>query len=138
MVLNPVHASGPGASLVKIMDESKVTRTAAAVGDWSNEGTVSPFMATHEDMERRTPWREMVSGRAGIRVMDRTRVEKVMIEDGRAIGLRVVRDGVRGKLLLGEGGEIVLCAGTFETPKLLMLSGDFVLSLTTPYRTLRS
>ncbi len=48
-------------------------------------------------------------------------VQKLEIENGRAIGVTYFQQGKRHQAF--SEAEIIVCAGTFETPKLLMLSG---------------
>jgi choline dehydrogenase-like flavoprotein len=62
-----------------------------------------------------------VRGRRNLDVATRTNVLKIEFAGNRATGV-VVRDrkGVRS---VSAAREIILCAGAFETPKLLMLSG---------------
>lgn len=50
---------------------------------------------------------------------DRT-VRRVLVERGRAVGVEIDRDGARETV---RAGEVVLCAGAFASPHLLMLSG---------------
>ena len=45
----------------------------------------------------------------------------VDLADGRATGVEVERSG--GRLIIGARREVILCAGAYDTPKLLQLSG---------------
>jgi choline dehydrogenase len=48
-------------------------------------------------------------------------VSRVLIEAGRAVGVEYMQDGHAARARADH--EVVICAGTFESPKLLMLSG---------------
>jgi choline dehydrogenase len=60
-------------------------------------------------------------GRPNLTLVPDALVTRVLFEGERAVGVEVVRDGV-GQALRAER-EVVLCAGTYNTPQLLMLSG---------------
>ncbi len=62
-----------------------------------------------------------VLGRANLTVMTRTRAERVLVEGGRAVGALVRRGGRR--IRLEARREVILAAGAFGSPQLLMLSG---------------
>ena len=62
-----------------------------------------------------------VLGRPNLRVETNVHVERVIIEDGRAIGVAFERGGTRH--VARVHGEIVLAAGAIASPKLLELSG---------------
>ena len=53
--------------------------------------------------------------------MTHAHVTRVLIEDGKAVGIEVERFG--DKLRLEVTREVVLSAGTIGTPQILMLSG---------------
>ena len=59
--------------------------------------------------------------RANLTVMLRTRVARVIVEQGRAVG--VACEGPDGASMIGASREVILTAGTYETTKLMMLSG---------------
>ena len=50
-----------------------------------------------------------------------TQVNRVILKHNRAVGVECVRNGQR--VTFGAEGEVILSAGGFNTPKLLMLSG---------------
>lgn len=58
-----------------------------------------------------------VMGRANLTVKTRARAEKIVIEDGRAVGVQV-----GGKVLRAKR-EVILSGGAFNSPQLLLLSG---------------
>ena len=58
--------------------------------------------------------------RKNLQVIQKTIVEKIIIKDGKAIGILTESSSIEKQLM---GGEIILCAGAIGTPKLLMLSG---------------
>lgn len=58
----------------------------------------------------------------GTRLVTRARVERVIVEGGRAAGVEY-RDGQGGGLRKARGRKIVLCAGSPATPKLLIDAG---------------
>lgn len=60
-------------------------------------------------------------GRKNLRVLTGTEVEKILFEEGRAMGIEVRRSGKPGRILANN--EVVLSAGALATPQLLMLSG---------------
>ena len=60
-------------------------------------------------------------GRANLRVATHTLTERVIVRDGRALGVQVLRGGQR--LNLRARREVVLSGGTYGSPQLLMLSG---------------
>jgi predicted dehydrogenase (TIGR03970 family) len=59
-------------------------------------------------------------GRPNLSAVGDCRVRRVVVSRGRATGVEVDHEG-RGRVL--ECGEVVLCAGSFASPQLLLLSG---------------
>lgn len=59
--------------------------------------------------------------RANFTLMTNAHVERVRIEGGRAVGVDVERDGRRETLRAER--EVIVSAGAFNTPQILMLSG---------------
>ncbi len=55
-------------------------------------------------------------GRPNLRIVTGAHVQRVLVEQGRAIGVQTAAGPVLG-------GEVVLCGGTVNSPQLLMLSG---------------
>jgi choline dehydrogenase len=68
-----------------------------------------------------TAFLKPVRGRANLHVRTKVLVERVLIEQGRAVGVQV-RRGWRDAERI-EAGEVILAAGAINTPQLLMLSG---------------
>ncbi|MGC5627592.1 GMC family oxidoreductase [Georgenia sp. Z1344] len=63
--------------------------------------------------------RHLATGR--VRLVQRERAVRVVLERGRAVGVEVV--DAKGRRLLHRGREVVLTAGALETPQLLERSG---------------
>jgi choline dehydrogenase len=62
-----------------------------------------------------------VRGRANLRVLTRTLVRRILVENGRAIGVEF--EGERGLETIRARREVLLCGGTVASPQLLLLSG---------------
>ncbi|GAA4894913.1 GMC family oxidoreductase [Ferrimonas pelagia] len=60
-------------------------------------------------------------GRSNVRIETGVLVEKVLLEGGKAVGIQATRKG--RALHFRANKEVILCAGAFNTPQLLMLSG---------------
>lgn len=60
-------------------------------------------------------------GRPNLQVWTRARTERVVIQEGRAVGVELVRDGQRVRLRAHQ--EVLLAGGAYGSPQLLMLSG---------------
>lgn len=61
-----------------------------------------------------------VMGKKNLNIMTGAKVVKLTIEQDRCAGVEFLKDG---KLVVITAGEVILCAGAIETPRLLMLSG---------------
>jgi choline dehydrogenase len=59
--------------------------------------------------------------RPNLRLLTGARVEKVLLDHGRAVGILV--DGPAGRRTIGCEREVVLSAGAYNSPQLLLLSG---------------
>jgi len=59
--------------------------------------------------------------RQNLDVRTHTRVEQVLVKDGRAAGVRLARGGETEEVFAAR--EVILSAGVFHTPQILMLSG---------------
>ena len=64
---------------------------------------------------------KLARGRKNLEIMPDTLVRKIIMTRGRAEGVRVVRQGVELDLMAAK--ETIVSCGTYESPKLLMLSG---------------
>lgn len=62
-----------------------------------------------------------VRSRRNLRVLTNTLVTKVLIENKRAIGVEIVRNGTVRRILAER--EVIVSAGAFNSPQILMLSG---------------
>ena len=61
-----------------------------------------------------------IRDRQNLTVISETRVRRVLLDGTRATGVEVIQDG---KLQTIAAGEVILSAGAFESPRVLMLSG---------------
>jgi len=75
------------------------------------------------DGRRLSPYSAYVAGRSfpNLTVMPKTEVQRVLIERGRAVGVRVLTGGRTQDIRANS--EVVLSLGAINTPKVLMLSG---------------
>ncbi|WP_413875624.1 choline dehydrogenase [Albidovulum sp.] len=60
-------------------------------------------------------------GRSNLTIWTRALVHKVLVEGDRAVGVELTHKGQVRKVTAGK--EVILSAGSFNTPKLMMLSG---------------
>ena len=82
------------------------------------------YQVTQRDGERWSASRayvEPLRETGNLHIRTRTLVERLEIEDGRVTGV-VVRQGRRSETLRARGG-VILSAGAFNSPQILMLSG---------------
>ncbi|MGB3847486.1 FAD-binding protein [Sphingopyxis sp. YF1] len=89
----------------------------------SNEG-FGLYQVTQKAGERWSAARayvEPLRGRANFDIRTGALVEKILVEEGRAAGV-VIRRGGRRETLRARGG-VILSAGAFNSPQILMLSG---------------
>jgi len=95
---------------------------------------VGPYQATHRNGERCSAAKgyltPQVRARPNLTVVTGAHTTRVLTESGdaglRATGVEFVVDGPRGvvrQFHVGAGGEVVLSAGAFGSPQLLLLSG---------------
>ena len=68
-----------------------------------------------------TAFIDPVRDRANLTVTDSAEVTRVIIEDGRAVGVEYIQNGATQKANAAK--EVILSAGAFLSPKLLLLSG---------------
>lgn len=64
---------------------------------------------------------EPAKGRSNLTVLTQTLTEKIIVEDGRAAGVQI-RQG-RNSRRIKARGAVILSAGAFNSPQILMLSG---------------
>ncbi|WP_311196863.1 GMC family oxidoreductase [Rugamonas apoptosis] len=62
-----------------------------------------------------------IGRRANLQVLTHAHACRILTLDGRACGVEFLRDGVRQSI--GARGEVIVSAGVFQSPQLLMLSG---------------
>jgi choline dehydrogenase len=62
-----------------------------------------------------------IMGRANLRIQTGARTKRILTANGRAVGVEYVRDGRPCTVRVTR--EVIVCAGTYNSPQLLMLSG---------------
>lgn len=106
--------------------ESAAALQLPQTGDFNgpdNEG-FGLYQVTQKGGERWSAARayvEPLRGRANLDIRTGALVEKIIVEDGRATGVAIRRGG-RRETLRARGG-VILSAGAFNSPQILMLSG---------------
>jgi choline dehydrogenase-like flavoprotein len=89
-----------------------------------DQAGVGPYQITARGRRRSsasTAYVHPALRRANLSLMTGTRVVRVLIEKGRAVGVEYVQNGRPGRLMARV--EVILSAGAIATPKLMMLSG---------------
>jgi choline dehydrogenase len=88
----------------------------------ASQDGVGLYQVTQQDGQRFSSARaflDPVRSRENLSIETGVQVERVLFENRRAIGLRVMgRD-----IFLRPGGEVIVCGGAVNSPQLLMLSG---------------
>jgi choline dehydrogenase len=62
-----------------------------------------------------------ITGRPNLRIFTGTLARQIVVREGRAVGVQISRDGRISTLRARS--EVVLCAGAYQSPQLLQLSG---------------
>lgn len=64
-----------------------------------------------------------IAGRRNLTVMTETLVDRVVVEDGRAVAVELLRGSDRVRQRVGVGREVIVSAGAFGSPAILQRSG---------------
>jgi choline dehydrogenase len=124
----PVHVSHDARP--NPMTESFIQAAASVTGvpvggDLSSEAATTGL--TQQTVHRGHRWStaraylDDAARRPNLTILTRALVTRIVIRDGRALGIEYERFGRRGAA--GSRDDVVLCAGAFNTPHLLQLSG---------------
>jgi choline dehydrogenase len=90
------------------------------VGDREGVGYYSHNIKRGQRQSAAAVFLKPAARRPNVRVVTNTRVERIVFEGRRAVGVVANRDGTR---VTHRAHEVILSAGTIESPKLLQLSG---------------
>jgi len=85
---------------------------------------VGPYQVTHKNGERCSTAKGYLTpalSRPNLQVFTNAHTTRILLEKKRAVGVEFVHDGHLKQLKCQ--GEVLLCAGAFQSPQLLMLSG---------------
>lgn len=124
MTVSPIDAAGP------VFDAAMAAarNRGWAVSDdqhgaETGEGFAPPEVTVHKGRRASsaTQYLRPVQHRANLTVITGGMVTRVIIESGRAVGVELIRGG-RREVIRAER-EVVLSAGAYNSPKLLLLSG---------------
>jgi choline dehydrogenase len=63
------------------------------------------------------------ASRKNLEIFTRAHVQRVLIEEGRAVGVEIAADRGAQRRIIRASREVVVCAGAFQSPQILMLSG---------------
>lgn len=81
---------------------------------WNIDGTGKRISSARTLLDR-------AKNRANLSIQTGTRIDRVIVENGRAVGVEGVREG--NPVSFHAACEVILCAGAIITPKILQLSG---------------
>ncbi|KAF8199795.1 hypothetical protein K438DRAFT_1583078 [Mycena galopus ATCC 62051] len=107
----------------KALQEAWVSKGHALTEDVHN-GTMSGLwksMNSIFDGKRSSSWLYLV-GKTNVTVLGKTNSKKLIIENGHAVGVEVIREDGTEECYKAKH-EVIVSSGVFESPKLLMLSG---------------
>ncbi|KAF2194320.1 GMC oxidoreductase [Zopfia rhizophila CBS 207.26] len=98
----------------------------ASTGPYSGASTIDPVTRTR--ISSSNAYYHPVKGRKNLYVLTACTVEKVLLEQNgadcyNATGVQCVQLGGKGRMIINAKKEVILCAGVFQSPKLLELSG---------------
>ena len=83
------------------------------------------YQVTHKNGERWSAARGYllphIGKRANLRVETHALAQRIIIENGRAVGVEYKQNGI--KKTIRARREVLICAGAFQSPQLLMVSG---------------
>jgi choline dehydrogenase-like flavoprotein len=91
--------------------------------DDEQEG-VGIYQVTHANGERHTAAKAYLAQaqtRSNLEIISHATVDKVLLEDGRAVGVSIIHDGQRR--IIDATREVAVCAGALQSPGVLMRSG---------------
>lgn len=132
---SPLHGVGGPLSVSEPRSVNAVSRAFVDAGQQAGlarnedfngpeQDGVGTFQLTQRDGERASAavaYLRPALGRPNLTVMTDTHVRRVLFEDARAVGVQASQ-GNHERELRAER-EVILCAGAYNTPQLLMLSG---------------
>lgn len=90
----------------------------------SQEG-LGIYQVTHKNGERWSAARgyltPYINTRSNLHVQTGVQIERILFEGRRAVGISYIQDGAKHEVRARK--EVILCAGAFNSPQLLMVSG---------------